>query len=107
MFFSSCGIILDLLHVLNCDLDLESGGGLGGGSWGGVSKKKKKKNFLYFFFLAPPGPIPSALPHLLACLVLSLVCIVYVLLLLSEFLCFIYNKIFVHALINVCPASKK
>ena len=59
-FLSSCGIILDLLHVLNCDPESRiwrgPGGGpfKGGGGRGGGGREKKKKPFFFFFF-APPS----------------------------------------------------
>ena len=43
-FFSSCGIILDLLHVLNCDPESRIWRGPGGGGpfrGGGGGRKKK------------------------------------------------------------------
>ena len=53
-FLSSCGIILDLLHVLNCDPESRiwrgPGGGPfkgGGGRGGGGEKKKKKKKKMF------------------------------------------------------------
>ena len=55
-FLSSCGIILDLLHVLNCDPESRIWRGPGGGvlskeEGGGGGAKKKKKNF-------SPPPLP-------------------------------------------------
>ena len=61
-FLSSCGIILDLLHVLNCDPESRIWRGPGGGSFqrrrGEGGRQKKKKNFflLLFFFFPPPPP---------------------------------------------------
>ena len=65
-FLSSCGIILDLLHVLNCDPESRIWRGPGGGSFQrsrgeGGGRAKKKKIYIYFFFglgLPPPSPPP-------------------------------------------------
>ena len=96
-FFSSCGIILDLLHVLHCDpgsgIWRGSGGEfLGGGVLGGGgSKKKKKKNFI-FFSTPPPRTLPPLWPHSLgtlppSCLPCSITCMYCMILLLLLFLC--------------------
>ena len=67
-FLSSCDLILDLLHVLNCDPESRIWRGPGGGGsfqrsrgGGGGRAKKKKKEFFFFFFFGLPPPLPPSL----------------------------------------------
>ena len=61
-FLSSCGIILDLLHVLNCDPESRIWRGLGGGSFQRSRGGGGGSHFFIFFWPPPPPPLPLYLP---------------------------------------------